>query len=618
MDLATGALGSLLPKLAKLLKEEYKLQKGIKKDVKCLEGELRSMHAALSKVADVPRDQLNELVKIWADDVRDVGLAHQGQDSPSRHRIAGEIKDIKVRVKEVADRRDRYRVDSVAANITSTTSVDPRLLALYKENQEIVGAEEARDELIKRLTDGGVMSKHQLKILSIFGFGGLGKTTLAKEVYDMLQAQYDCKAFVVVGRNPDPKKVFKDILLELNKQKYTDFNLPNLDERQLINELREQLGNKRYFIVIDDVWDTKTWGIIRCSFMDNGCGSRIITTTRTFEVATKAGGVYRIKPLSPEKSEELFYSRLSSDKSKHHYDQQVELSKKILHKCGGVPLAIITIASLLASKPRDDWFKVYNSISFGSGQNEDVENMRKILLYSYYDMPSYLRTCLLHLSIYPQDHRIYRVELIWKWIAEGFIHQEPDMRAFEVGERYFNELINRSMIRPFHPIHHGTVLACSVHDMVLDMICSLSKQENFVSIVGSNEQCSSLQGKVRRLAIQNVVMDKHGPLTNTHTQQLRSFNATFCLIGALLPLENFQALRVLDLFGYAEGHSYHFEHLGKLLQLRYLGLRNTPITELPEEIGDLKFLQTLNIRQTKIKELPRSVVQLRQLKCICM
>jgi hypothetical protein len=312
--------------------------------------------------------------------------------------------------------------------------------------------------------------------------------------------------------------------------------------------------------------------------------------------------------------------RLFGGKSKCHYGQQVQVFEKILDKCGGVPLAIVTMASLLASKPRDDWAKIYNSIGFGSGHNEDVKNMRKILLYSYYDLPCYLRTCLLHLSIYPEDHTIEKETLIWKWVAEGFVHEEPGMSLFEVGERYFNELINRSMIFPSYMLHHGIISSCSVHDMVLDMICSLSKEEKFVTILGSNDQDSSIEGNARRLAIQKRFIHKHDTLASMHTQQLRSYNAIECHIDAMPSLSKFQGLRVLDLEGcnYVSGHSYHLKHLGKLLQLRYLGIWCTPIPELPEEIGDLKFLQTLNIKQTKIKDLPWSIGQLRQLKCLSM
>ena len=63
-------MGSLLPKLGELLVGEYKLQKGVKEDVESLEREMKSMNAALVKVAEVPRDQLDNQVIVWADELR--------------------------------------------------------------------------------------------------------------------------------------------------------------------------------------------------------------------------------------------------------------------------------------------------------------------------------------------------------------------------------------------------------------------------------------------------------------------------------------------------------------------------------------------------------------------
>ena len=72
MDLATGAMGTLLPKLLELLGEEYKLQKGVREGVQSLEKEMRSMYAALRKVEKVPPEQLYEGVKIWAGKVKEL------------------------------------------------------------------------------------------------------------------------------------------------------------------------------------------------------------------------------------------------------------------------------------------------------------------------------------------------------------------------------------------------------------------------------------------------------------------------------------------------------------------------------------------------------------------
>ncbi|KQJ92582.1 putative disease resistance RPP13-like protein 2 [Brachypodium distachyon] len=654
MELATGAMSSLLPKLAELVEGEYKLQTGVKKDVESLSRELESIEVALAKVAEVPLDQLDKQVRLWARNVKQLSyemedivdsfmvrvkgsepdadlkrskrfrkkIANFFKKGKTRHQIADKIQDIKVRVKEVADLRDRYKIDDVRANLSATNTVDPRITALFKDQKELVGIEEPRNEVIKRLMmEGGddclLNSRMQLKILSIFGFGGLGKTTLAKAVYDMLQSNYDCKAFVSVGQNPNLKKVFTDILLQLDEQSCSNASM--LNEEQLIRKLRGFLENKRYLIVIDDIWDKNPWDIMKCALIDSNCGSRIITTTRIFEVAEEADDVYKQKPLSSATSKELFYTRLSIGICKITSGQPIEISEKILQKCGGVPLAIITIASLLANKPWEDWSEVYDSIGFGDGANIHVDNTRKILLYSYYDLPCYLRACLLHLSIYPEDHEIQKDTLIWKWVAEGFVHEKPGMGLFEIGERYFNELINRSLIQPVEEPYKSIIYACGVHDLVLDMICHLSKEENFVIVHGSSKtEHQPSQSNVRRLALQNIAMDEEPNSDNTEIRQVRSFNAIMCDVKRRSFLSGFQGLRILSLerCTFINDGSYHLENLGRLLQLRYLGLLETRTMELPEEIGNLRFLQVLDLRETGIKELPESVGQLRRLKCL--
>ena len=139
---------------------------------------------------------------------------------------------------------------------------------------------------------------------------------------------------------------------------------------------------------------------MRCALPDNNGRYRIITTTRNVNVAEEVGGAYELKPLCLQDSRILLYKRIfhNEDKDKCPDEQLAEVSDRILKKCAGVPLAIITIASLLASKGGMilEWYEVYNSLGTGLENNQDVRNMRNILSLRYYDMPSHLRTCFLY------------------------------------------------------------------------------------------------------------------------------------------------------------------------------------------------------------------------------
>jgi disease resistance protein RPM1 len=283
MNLALGAMGSLLPKLGQLVSEEYKMQTSLKRDVQAFARELESMRAALERVAEVPREQLDPEVKLWAGDVRElsydtedivdsllVRVKGSGADADmdgfnefvtkmkslfkkgkARRQIATAIKDIKEQVQDVAARHQRYKADGVFASLaaaTRITAVDPLLVALYEDKQRLVGIENTRDELIEKLCLTDEVPK-QPKILSIVGFGGLGKTTLAKAIYDKVKSEFDCTAFVSVSRNPDLQKVFKDILFEVDKKMYASVSGANLDAKQLIDLLQESLGCKRYICI---------------------------------------------------------------------------------------------------------------------------------------------------------------------------------------------------------------------------------------------------------------------------------------------------------------------------------------------------------------------------------
>lgn len=143
-------------------------------------------------------------------------------------------------------------VDSIIAKPAGLATIDPRLQALYKKSSELVGIDGPMVELIKMLAlalgdDIDVhmpakkrkmdvhVSIKKTKFVSIFEFGGLGKATLAKAVYDKIKPGFDYGVFVLVGQKPDMKKVLRDILIDIDKQMYTNSNMMLLNKRQLIN-----------------------------------------------------------------------------------------------------------------------------------------------------------------------------------------------------------------------------------------------------------------------------------------------------------------------------------------------------------------------------------------------
>lgn len=549
MELAMAALSSLLPKLGTLLTDEYKLQKGVRGEIKFLEAEMESMQAALKKVSELPAHQIDDDVEIWARELKE--LSYDIEDSVDtfmvrvdasvcttkphsfrrffdrtiglltkakiRRCIATDMEEIKTHLHAAADRRARYKFEDFVVRPDSTI-VDFRLPALYEDAKNLVGIDGSAEKLTALLMHGEGAQRQQLMVVSIAGVGGLGKTTLANSVFQRLRGDFESQAFVSVSLKPDIKKIFSSILRRVSGMEYS--NVEAWSHTELVDKIREILENRRYIIVIDDVWDESAWTLIKCALVDNNLGSRVIVTTRNtgvakFSCSSTAGAMYELPPLSDTDSERLFYKRIFN-KEEEIQSELKEVSRKILKKCGGIPLAIITVASMLASIPNKtkyEWYGVYNSMGSGLEKDKTLENMRAILSLSYADLPCYLKSCLLFVSIFPEDSEILCSWLVNMWVAEGFVKEKMGKTLYEVGESYLNELFNRNMLQPLRIDEHGRAIWCRVHDIILDLIISLSAQENFVTI-SEDLRLMPSPCKVRRLSLQRRKVD-----TEEHREQ---------------------------------------------------------------------------------------------------
>ncbi|WVZ96327.1 hypothetical protein U9M48_041982 [Paspalum notatum var. saurae] len=630
---ATGALRAVTVKLATLLGDEFKHLKDVREEIEPLSKELVWMHAFLKKMSE--EENLDDQDKIWMMDVREMSydiedslddflVCFDGDESAkpnngllkkckkllakmkARQRISGAIQGFKTQIKEVGDRNHRYR-SGVMSTKGTDKMIDSRDLVIFNDVSELVGIDESKNELISLLTKcGSSSSEHQVKVVSVVGYAGLGKTTLAKQVYESLKDKFDCYAFVTVSRNPDMIEVFRTILRDVSGQEYAG------DVQHLVEKISNFLEDKRYFIVVDDLWDSKSWETIKCAFIKNSCGSRIITTTRINEVAEYClsschGHIYTLLPLNAMDSKRLFLKRIfgSEEGCPSHL---TKVSDDILKKCGGLPLAIISIAGLLAGKAPtfDEWNRVQSSFVYALERQPDINKMIQILSLSYFDLPHHLRSCLLYFSVFPEDHEIGKDRLVMRWIAEGFIHEEHGFTQYELGEMCLNELINRSLIEPWTFELSGTLISCRVHDTILEFIVSKAIEENFVTLFCVPNTICDPHRKIRRLSLQDrnridgAIVGSGEEIIYSHTRAPPFF--TEVQMSACFGPRRLRGLKAC-----------HLAYIGNLFALRYLGLCNTGIQELPEEIGELQYLQTLDVRFTLLRELPSTVVHLTRL-----
>nr|ACG63531.1 resistance protein RGA2 [Triticum turgidum subsp. durum] len=629
---STGAMGSLLTKLETMLDDEYILL-NVRRDIRFVIHEL-AMWQFLLDVADTGEPGQHDkscadLVRELTYDIEDkidnsmsLMLHHACPKSGIKkhmskfknllpvkipYQIAKDIKDIKSQILEVSNRCERYRFEDVC--LARTEFVDPRLCTVDTCAADLVGIDGPKHELVKWLRNGEDESVHQQKVVSIVGCAGLGKTTLAKQVYDELRINFEYRAFVSISRSPNMATILKCVLSQFHAQ---DYSSDESEIPKLVDQIRDLLQDKRYFVIIDDIWDMKTWDVLKCALCKNSCGSVIMTTTRIYDVAKSCCSsngdlVYNIQPLSVADSEELFLNRVFGHE-KGFPPELKEVSKDVLRKCGGLPLAINAISSLLAAEKIEEWDRVGLSNVFAQGEKSDIDAMKYKLSLCYFDLPLHLRSCLLYLIMFPEDCLIEKERLVHRWISEGFIRNEDGEDLVEVGERYLYELVNRSLIESVGVPYDGKARFYRVHNVILDFLMIKSMEENFCTLT-SNQ--SRLDYKVRRLSL--FANKDPSCIAQLDLSHARSLGASGHL-GQLISSVKSNALRVLDVQDCSELGNHHVKDIGRNPLLRYLNISGTDVTELPIQIGDMGFLETLDASFTELVEMPGSITRLRQLQ----
>ncbi|VAI68525.1 unnamed protein product [Triticum turgidum subsp. durum] len=430
------------------------------------------------------------------------------------------------------------------------------------DTKEIFGRDEDKKVVVKLLLNQ--QDQRNVQVLPIFGMGGLGKTTLAKMVYNdqQIQEHFQLKMWHYVSDNFNVVALLKSII-ELAGNKRCD--MPDTIEL-LRKQLEEVIGQNRFMLMIDDVWNEneRMWEDdlkpLLCSV--GGPGSIIVVTTRSHKVASIMQTLRPLKRecLSEQDSWELFAHKAFSN----GVEEQAELAsigRRIVNKCGGLPLALKTMGGLLSSKEKVQEWKAIEESNIGDNDGGKYEVM-PILKLSYKHLSSEMKLCFAFCAVFYKDYEMEKDRLIQLWMANCFIQEEGTVDLVQKGEFIFDELVWRSFLQD-----------CKMHDLMHDLAKDVT------------EECASIEGSSQQKALLKGVC--HMKMSKAELQRSS---------------------------GLCKGRTYLRTLLAHAKHLRYLDLSGSDIVRLPDSICMLYNLQTLRLIDCQnLQQLPKDMARLRKL-----
>ncbi|KAF3440149.1 hypothetical protein FNV43_RR18427 [Rhamnella rubrinervis] len=653
--MASAGTDLLIGKIISLIEQETSLIGGVRYDLEKVKRELVSMKSFLEDAEAQKSHTTTEVDKTWVADVRDLAnkvedaidefMYHmnQLQDEGSfarflhqtiylpknlweKHRIATKLQKIIKIVKAIPERRQRYIVDRREGK---RSDEDKRVQnhgesSLFMKEEELVGIEDDKIRLMGWLMD----EDPRQTVVSLFGMGGSGKTTLVANVYnnEKVRRYFDCHAWITVSQTYVTHELFRRLIKEFHQasKEVVPADLNAKEYRELVEMLHDYLKRKRYLIVFDDVWDPNFWTETNKSLPDTRLGSRIILTTRNEDIASSCFGVrshgFCIEPLPQKEAWMLFCMKAFSNYPDIRCPPEFEsLAWKVLEKCEGLPLAIMALGGIMSSKKSMlEWTQVCDHLNWQLSDNPMLEKFNRILLLSFNYLSYRLKHCFLYCSLFPEDYGMKRKRLIRLWMAEGFVEHVKGVTPEEVANNYLMALTSRSMLQVVDRNPSGRPKLFRMHDLMRELALSVSEKEKFCAVYDGKEDMG--QFRARRLSI--IVTPDKEIKAWTGMSQLRSFLGFARYTDASFSYNKFPSgfklLRIIDFQGFPIIEKLPDALIVRLFNLRYLNLSGTSIRELPKSISRLRNLQTLDISHTKIETLPKGITKLKNLRHLIM